>query len=77
MNQLPDIKNNFSEWYIEVIHKAELVDQSPVRGTMIVRPYGWSIWENIQCYLDYRIKQTGHQNASFPLFIPESFLKKE
>lgn len=77
MSSLPDIKNQFPEWYQEVIYKAELADQSPVRGTMIVRPYGWSIWEHITKILDARIKETGHQNASFPLFIPESFLKKE
>lgn len=77
MSQLPDIKSQFPEWYQEVIYKAELADQSPVRGTMIIRPYGWSIWENITKTLDKRIKETGHQNASFPLFIPESFIKKE
>lgn len=77
MSSLPDIKNQFPEWYQEVIYKAELADQSPVRGTMIVRPYGWSIWEHITKILDKRIKETGHQNASFPLFIPESFIKKE
>jgi prolyl-tRNA synthetase len=77
MNKLPDIKTNFSEWYNEVIYQAELVDNGPVKGTMIVRPYGWAIWEQIKEQLDKRIKATGHQNASFPLFIPESFFKKE
>lgn len=76
-NTLPDIKRNFSDWYNEVIHQAQLADQSPVRGTMIIRPYGCAIWENIKNRLDTRIKETGHENAMFPLFIPESFLKKE
>lgn len=74
---LPDIKTNFADWYNEVIYKAELVDQSPVRGAMVIRPYGYAIWENIKEVLDKRIKATGHQNAAFPLFIPESFLKRE
>jgi prolyl-tRNA synthetase len=76
-NTLPDIKNNFADWYNEVIYQAQLADQSPVRGTMIVRPYGCALWENIKNRLDTRIKETGHENALFPLFIPESFLKKE
>lgn len=74
---LPCIQTAFSDWYNDVIYKAELVDQSPVRGTMVVRPYGYAIWEQIKTRLDVRIKETGHHNASFPLFIPESFLKKE
>ncbi|HRN77855.1 MAG TPA: proline--tRNA ligase [Candidatus Dependentiae bacterium] len=77
MSKLPSIKNQFPEWYQEVIHQAELVDQSPVRGTMVIRPYGYAIWENIKEILDRRIKETGHENAAFPLFIPESFIKKE
>jgi prolyl-tRNA synthetase len=77
MNKLPDIKHNFADWYQEVIYQAELADQSPVRGTIIIRPYGYAIWENIRDVLDKRIKETGHQNAAFPLFIPESFIKRE
>ena len=77
MQQLPNIKSHFADWYQEVIKEAELVDQSPVRGTMIVRPYGCALWDTIRTILDQRIKETGHQNALFPLFIPESFLKKE
>lgn len=76
-NKLPDINTHFSDWYNEVIHTAELVDNAPVRGCMVVRPYGWSIWEHIKDNLNDRIKKTGHHNASFPLFIPESFFKKE
>jgi len=75
--RLPNINNSFSEWYNEVIFKAELVDHSPVRGAMVVRPYGCALWERMVAVLDARIKATGHQNALFPLFIPESFLNKE
>jgi len=77
MKKLPDITQDFSGWYNEVIYDAELVDQSPVKGCMVIRPYGYAIWELIQKTLDERIKATGHQNASFPLLIPESFLKRE
>src|SRR5579862_6675510 len=77
MKKLPDIKQDFSGWYNEVIYDAELVDHAPVKGCMVVRPYGWAIWERIKEILDGRIKATGHHNALFPLFIPESFLKKE
>lgn len=77
MNKLPDIKTNFPEWYQEVIYAAQLADQAPVRGCIIIRPYGNAIWENIKKRLDDRIKATGHENAIFPLFIPQSFLSKE
>lgn len=77
MNKLPCIKENFADWYQEVIYQAELVDQGPVRGTMVIRPYGYAIWENIVKIMDAKIKATGHENTSFPLFIPESFIKKE
>ncbi len=68
---------DFSEWYNQVILKAELADYSPVKGCMVIRPYGFEIWEKIQAFLDRRIKETGHKNAYFPLFIPESFFRKE
>jgi len=77
MSKLPNKKTQFSEWYLEVINQAELVDQAPVRGCMVVRPYGNDIWEMIKGVLDKKIKDTGHRNALFPLLIPESFLKKE
>jgi prolyl-tRNA synthetase len=77
MKKLPDITKDLSGWYNEVIYDTELVDHSPVRGCMVMRPYGYAIWERIHTILDARIKETGHQNASFPLLIPESFLKKE
>ncbi len=76
-NNLPDIKTNFSEWYQEIIYRSALADLSPVRGSIVIRPYGHAIWENIQKTLDKKIKDTGHQNAYFPLLIPESFLKRE
>ena len=68
---------NYSEWYNQLVLKAELADYAPVRGCMVVRPYGWALWENIQQALDRRFKATGHVNAAFPLFIPMSFLEKE
>ncbi len=77
MSKLPDITKDFPAWYQEVIFQAELVDHSPVKGSMVIRPYGYAIWENIKAILDKRIKETGHQNAAFPLLIPESFLKRE
>lgn len=77
MKELVKKSENFSEWYTQVILKAELADYAPVKGCMVIRPYGYNIWENIQKSLDKRFKETGHQNAYFPLFIPESFLKKE
>lgn len=75
--KLPDITADFSEWYNEIVFQAELADHGPVRGTMVIRPYGYAIWEEIKDVLDKRIKETGHQNAAFPLLIPESFLKRE
>lgn len=68
---------DFSRWYVEIIQKAELADYAPVKGMMVIRPYGYAIWENIQSLFDKRIKEAGHDNAYFPLFIPESFLQKE
>ncbi|WP_422445745.1 proline--tRNA ligase [Thermoanaerobacterium sp. DL9XJH110] len=68
---------DFSQWYVDVILKAELADYSPVRGCMVIRPYGFGLWENMQQLLDRRFKATGHKNAYFPLFIPETLLKKE
>ena len=68
---------DFSRWYLDVVRRAELADYSPVKGCMVIRPYGYAIWELIQQALDKRIKATGHVNAYFPLFIPESLLTKE
>lgn len=68
---------DFNDWYNTVVQRADLADYGPVRGTMIVKPYGWALWENIQQALDTRFKATGVQNAGFPMFIPMSFLQKE
>jgi prolyl-tRNA synthetase len=73
----PTRQEDYSEWYQQVIKAADLAENSPVRGCMVIKPWGWSIWEHIRDFLDRRIKETGHQNAYFPLFIPLSFLEKE
>ncbi len=68
---------DFSAWYNELVVQAQLVDRGPVRGTMVIRPYGYRVWELLQADLDRRIKEAGHDNACFPMFIPESYLKRE
>jgi len=75
--KLPSRQENFSEWYNQLVLRAELADYAPVRGCMVVRPYGWALWENIQKALDERFKATGHVNAAFPMLIPQSFMTKE
>jgi len=75
--KLPTRAEDFSEWYNQLVLKAQLADYAPVRGCMIVRPYGWALWENIQGALDRRFKATGHQNVAFPLLIPKSFIERE
>ena len=77
MKNLTPMSKDFNQWYTDIIQEAELADYSPVKGTMVIRPYGYAIWENIQQYLDKRFKETGHKNAYFPLFIPKSFIEKE
>jgi prolyl-tRNA synthetase len=77
VKEIPSKAEQFSEWYTAVCLKAELADYSPVRGCMVVRPYGYALWENMQRWLDDRFKATGHVAAYFPLFVPEAFLKKE
>ena len=67
---------DFPRWYQDVIAKAELADNGPVRGTMVIRPVAWAIWERMQSAMDNRIKAAGAQNAYFPLFIPESYLPR-
>lgn len=69
--------DDFAQWYTDIVTKAELVDYSSVRGSMIIRPYGFAIWENIKNSLDQKIKETGHENLYMPLFIPESLLQVE
>jgi prolyl-tRNA synthetase len=75
--KLPTRAEDFSEWYNQLVLKAQLADYAPVRGCMVVRPYGWALWENITAALDRRFKATGHQNVAFPMLIPRSFIEKE
>ncbi len=77
VKKLTPMSEDFNQWYTDIIQEAELADYSPVKGTMVIRPYGYALWENIQSYLDQRFKDTGHKNAYFPLFIPKSFIQKE
>ena len=77
VEQIADIDVDFPKWYTDVVIKTQMVDYGPVRGTMVIRPYGYAIWENIQKELDKRFKATGHKNAYFPLLIPMSFFTKE
>jgi prolyl-tRNA synthetase len=75
--KLPTREENFAEWYNQLVLKADLADYAPVRGCMVVKPYGWALWENITAALDKRFKETGHVNAAFPMLIPMSFFEKE
>ena len=75
--KLPSRTEDFAEWYNTIVLRADMADYGPARGTMIVKPYGWALWENIQAALDKRFKATGHVNAGFPMFIPKSFLERE
>jgi len=77
VEELTDQADDFSRWYTDVVRKAQLADYSPVRGSMVIRPYGYGLWENMQRLLDRRIRATGHQNAYFPMLIPESLLQLE
>lgn len=77
VENIADIETDFPQWYTDVCKKTQLVDYGPVKGTMVIRPYGYAIWENIQRELDARFKATGHKNAYFPLLIPMSFMTKE
>lgn len=77
VSNITDMEKDFPQWYTDVVLKTELVDYGPVKGTMVIRPYGYAIWEKIQDYLNAEFKKVGIKNAYFPMFIPESFLKKE
>ena len=77
VEQITSMDTDFAQWYTDVVKKAELVDYSGVKGCMIIRPYGYAIWENIQHDLDARFKRLGHENVYMPMFIPESLLQKE
>jgi len=75
--KITPMSEDFSKWYNDIVYAADLVSQSEVRGTMIIKPYGYEVWEAVKSGLDRRFKETGHKNAYFPLFIPESYLQKE
>ena len=77
VEKITPMSQDFNEWYTDIIQQAQLADYSPVKGTMVIRPYGYSLWEGVQAYLDKKFKETGHENAYFPLFIPNSFIQKE
>ena len=77
VKELADIKTEFAQWYTDVVLKTDMVDYGPVKGTMVIKPYGYAIWENIQSYLNKEFKKQGVENAYFPMLIPESFLMKE
>ncbi|MBR2968967.1 MAG: proline--tRNA ligase [Clostridia bacterium] len=77
VKEITDMTVDFPQWYTDVVLKTELVDYGPVKGTMVIRPYGYAIWENIQAELNRRFKALGVKNAYFPMFIPESYLKRE
>ena len=77
VEKITPMSEDFNQWYTDIIQQAQLADYSPVKGTMVIRPYGYSLWEGVQSYLDKRFKDTGHENAYFPLFIPNSFIQKE
>ena len=68
---------DFARWYTDIVKKAELIEYTSVKGCMVIRPYGYAIWENMQRILDAAFKATGHENVSMPMFIPESLLQKE
>ncbi len=77
VEQIADIEKDFPQWYTDVVIKTKLVDYGPVKGTMVIRPYGYAIWENIQAEMNKRFKENGYENAYFPLLIPMSFFTKE
>lgn len=77
VKEIQSKEEDYSRWYLDIVKKADLMDYGPVKGTMIIKPYGYAIWENMQKDLDRRIKETGHENAYFPLLIPESYLQRE
>ena len=77
VKEITSMEEDFSQWYTDVVVKTDMVDYSPVKGCMVIKPYGYAVWENIQNQMDGRFKETGVENAYFPVVIPESLLKKE
>ena len=76
VEQITSMDKDFAQWYTDIVKKAELADYSSVKGCMIIRPYGYAIWENIQKYVDAKLKEYGHENVYMPMFIPENLLTK-
>ena len=74
---ITSMEQDFAKWYTDIVKKADLIDYSSVKGCMIIRPYGYAIWEHIQRILDGRFKESGHENVYMPMFIPESLLNRE
>ena len=77
VENITSMEEDFSQWYTDVVKKAELMDYSSVKGCMVIEPYGYALWENMQADLDRRFKKLGVQNVYMPMFIPESLLQKE
>ena len=77
VKEIADIETDYAQWYTDVVLKTEMADYGPVKGTMVIRPYGYAIWEKIQAEMDRRFKETGHQNAYFPLLFPYNYLERE
>ena len=77
VKEVANIHDDFAQWYTDVVLKTDMVDYGPVKGTMVIKPYGYAIWENLQKYADKKFKEVGVQNAYFPMLIPESYLKRE
>ena len=77
LKELTSSEENYSQWYNDLVVKADLAENSAVRGCMVIKPYGYAIWEKMQAQLDKMFKETGHSNAYFPLFIPKSYLSRE
>ena len=73
----PTRAENYAQWYLEVINNAQMAENSPTRGCMVIKPWGFALWENIQAILNGELKATGHENAYFPLLIPLSFMEQE
>ena len=77
VSSITPMSEDFAQWYTDIVKKAELIEYTSVKGCMVIRPYGYAIWENIQRILDTRFKELGHENVCMPMFIPESLLNKE
>ena len=77
VEEITPMEQDFAQWYTDIVKKAELIEYTSVKGCLVIRPYAYAVWENIQKNLDGRFKATGHENVCMPMFIPESLLQKE